>query len=182
MKAIALICGRCGGHLLVSPGVGLGVCNPCSAAWDFSAGEKREIELKEPILPAEAVEEEVLRLPFITFEATGGGNAGRVFVMAFGLSKIGTPHDDGSKLTVDGFEGEMGRGSLDRPPDLTVSTAAGLARFLALRRLDPDGRRRLRPTDVRLSAPAVIAVPFGVRRDTLHDPITGLVLERSLVG
>ena len=181
MKAIALTCGRCGGNLLVSPGVAFGVCNPCSAGWILSTEGKRGIPVEEPILEGEAAAE-VIRLPFVRFDAAGGGAEARIYVMAFGLAKIGSPHDDGSKLTVGGFEGEMRPGRLDRPVDLPIQTAAGLARFLGLRRLDPDGKARLRPAAIRLSAPAIVAIPFRVKGGSLVDPITGIVLERSLAG
>jgi hypothetical protein len=174
MKAVALTCARCGGSLTSAPGVSLGVCNPCSTAYDFATGEKRAVPVVEPIVDDGG---EVRRLPFIRFEAEGAGATGAVFVMAFSIAKIGTPYDDGSKLTVEAKEMDNRPGRLDAPPELSLETAAGLARFLSLRRFDPDGKRSLRPEAVRLRGPSVLAMPFRVTAAGLVDPISGMTLK-----
>ena len=175
MKAVALTCARCSGRLLAAPGVALGVCNPCSTAWDFSTGEKREVPVLEAVNRKQAGEK-VMRLPFVRFEAEGSGRSAPVFVMVFGIAKIGTPFDDGSKLTVDAKEIETRPGCVDAPPELSLETAAALARFLALRVLDREGKSSLRPQAVHLRNPAVVAVPFRVVGATLVDPISGMTI------
>jgi len=179
MKAVALTCPQCSGKLLVSPGVPLAVCNPCSRAFDFATGEKKSL----PVLEA-AVEPlgDSLRLPFIRFDAAGGGDHAPVYVMAFAISKIGTPYDDGSKLTVEARQMETRPGRLDVAPALGIETAAGLGRFLALRRLDPDGTRNLRPQAVSLSGPAILAMPFRVNGDMLADPVSGMEIRRTALN
>ena len=181
MKAVALICSRCGGRLLVAPGVGIGVCNPCSAACDFSTGEKKSLPVEEPILDPPPGGEPIVRLPFIRFSASAAGERVNVYVMAFALRKIGTPHDDGSKLTVDEIDAPMRPGRADIPPEIAVATAAALARFLALRRIDPDGRKDLRPAAVRLADPTVVVIPYVDRGDRLFNPVTGVAQDRSEV-
>jgi len=179
VKAVTLVCPRCTSKLLVSPGVSLGVCNPCSTAYDFSSGEKRPIPVEEAVGGAQEEGAPAVRLPFLRFEASARSGSAAVFVMAFALRKIGTPHDDGSKMTVDGFDRATRPGSVDAPPEIAVATAAGLARFLALRRLDPDGRLGLVPEAVRLGNPAVLSVPFVPRGERLFNPFTGLAQERG---
>jgi hypothetical protein len=192
VKAVALTCTRCSGKLLAHPGVALGVCNPCSTAFNFSTGEKKEVPVLEAVdrrpVDRDAVDregrpsQEVMKLPFIRFEAEGAGRSAPVFVMVFGIAKIGTPYDDGSKLTVDAREMETRPGSVDAPPELSLETAAALARFLALRVLDPDGRAALRPEAIHLRSPAVVAVPFRVVGATLVDPISGMTIQRTVLG
>jgi len=182
MKAVALTCARCTGLLEAFPGVALGVCPPCGAAWDFASGEKRLVPIEEAVAPVPPDVSEILRLPFIRFEASGAGGTARVYVMAFGISRIGTPHDDGSKMTMDAREFETRPGRLDAAPELGIETAAGLARYLALRRLDPDAGARLRPVDVVLRCPALLAVPFRVVGPSVVDPITGMTFTLASIG
>jgi hypothetical protein len=184
LKAVALTCARCGGRLLVAPGVGVGVCNPCSTAYDFSGGEKRAFPVEEPVPSSEETDEggaAECRLPFLRFEAAGAGSSAEVFVMAFALSKIGTAQDAGSKLTVDGLVVKVRPGRVDVPPELSVATAAALARFLALRRLDPGGERGLRPAAVRLGTPVLFSIPCADRGTSLLEPYTRLTLPRPNV-
>jgi hypothetical protein len=153
----------------------VGVCNPCSTAFDFSTGEKQAI----PIL--EAVAEvppggEIRRLPFVRFDAVGAAVRAPVFVMAFAISRIGTPLDDGAALTMDRKALTLRPGRVDSPPELRIETAAGLARFLALRVLDPDGKVGLRPEGVVLASPAIVAVRFRVTSVGFTDPISGVTL------
>ncbi|MBI3451069.1 MAG: hypothetical protein HY049_19420 [Acidobacteria bacterium] len=176
VKAVALTCPQCSGRLLAAPGIPLGVCNPCSLGCDFATGEKKQLPVLEAVVESGG---DSLRLPFIRFEAAGGGDRSLVYVMAFAISKIGTPYDDGSKLTVEAREISTRPGRLDVAPALGIETAAGLARFLALRRLDPDAKLNLRPQAVSLSAPSILAMPFRVNGDTLVDPISGMTEQRK---
>lgn len=182
MKAVALVCPSCGGRLLADPGTPFGVCNPCSKGWDFSSGRMREVPVEEPAAAPAGGAGDTVRLPFYRFEAAGRGGSAPVFVMAFAIGRIGSPHDDGSMLTMEGFEGEVRPGTLDRPPGLGLPTAAGLARFLALRKLDMDGALGLKPNEVRLGDPSILAVPFDRVGDRLTDRVTGLTLDARQLG
>jgi len=62
-----------------------------------------------------------------------------------------------------------------------VATGAALARFLALRRLDQDGRSSLHPTDVRLGDPGIVSIPYVDHGDSVVNPITGLAIEKSFL-
>jgi hypothetical protein len=181
VKAIALTCARCSGRLLVAPGVSLGICNVCAAAYDFSTGEKRELPVLEPAAGPSEGPARAVRLPFLRFEAAGAGASRPIYVMGFAVTRIGSPLDDGAKLTTDGLDRELRAGRVDVPPELPVATAAALARFSALRKLDPDARAGLRPAGVGLSAPCVLAVPFAERAGRLFNPFTGMAVERAAI-
>jgi hypothetical protein len=155
-----------------SPGGAIGICNACSTAYDLASPRKRALPIEEPIL--DVAPQDGTRLPFIAFDASGGGAAARVYVMAFAITRIGGPSDDGMRLTASGKSFETRPGGLDQPPDLSLATAAALARFSALKRLDPDGASRLRPEGVALSEPAILAVPFVERGDRRVNALTGL--------
>jgi hypothetical protein len=150
------------------------VCNPCSAAFDFATGEKQAI----PILEAEAetTAGEIQRLPFVRFDAVGAGLTAPVFVMAFAISRIGTPLDDGAALTLNRRALDLRPGRVDVPPELRIATAAGLARFLALRLFDPDGKVGLRPEAVVLGSPSIVAILFRVTSVGFTDPVSGVTL------
>src|SRR5262249_26806173 len=127
IRAVALTCARCSGRLMAAPGVSLGGGNSCSTAWDFSSGGKRPLPVEGGIAPLSAAGEETLRLPFIRVEADGAGSSGSIYVMAFAISKIGTPFDDGSKLTMEAKKLDVRPGGVDLSPEIGLETATGLA-------------------------------------------------------
>ena len=203
VTVIALVCPRCGAPALVAPGVALLACNACSTAYDLAGAGPRPLPILEPEIEDRPGHSDLptVRLPFLRFEADAPGapppagsrprapfpweegvrrdarpavaEPAPVHVMAFSLERIGSTHDDGARLTFNAPPGGLRPGRLDAPPEIGVASAAALARFLALRVLDRDGRRGLAPESIRLGAPSILAVAYAVDGDVLIDRRTG---------